>query len=65
MDDPTWCCDYTSRCDNKVIKDFLKDFEEVRIGLAKVKIPYSVIIKIDTLKEKWDKIYEKNEEDDK
>lgn len=65
MDDPTWCCDYKSRCDNKVIKLFLTDYEEVRKLLAGVPIPYGIIIKIDTLKEKWDNIYEKNEKDDK
>lgn len=65
MDDPTWCCDYTSRCDNRVIKLFLKDYNEVRSGLQGVSIPYNIILKIDALKEKWDKIYKKNEEDDK
>lgn len=65
MDDPTWCCDYHSRCDNRVIKLFLIDYEEIRKGLKDVPIPYGVRIKIDTLKEKWEKIYNKNEEDDK
>lgn len=65
MDDPTWCCDYHSRCDNKVIKLFLTDYEEVRKELEGVAIPYNVILKIDALKDKWDEIYKKNEKDDK
>ena len=65
MDDPTWCCDYKSRCDNKVIKLFLKDYEKVRKELEGVLIPYNIILKIDDLKKKWDKIYKENEENDK
>jgi len=64
MDDPTWCCDYKSRCDNRIIKLFLTDYEEVRKELEGVLIPYNVILKIDALKKKWNKIYNENEKDD-
>ena len=49
-DDPTWCCDYHSRCDNKVIGLFLQDLEDKNI---------------EELKCKWGELYKKNEEDDK
>ena len=51
MDDPTWCCDYYRRCDNKVIKLFLRDLEDCK--------------DIEDIRNKWDEIYKKNEEDDK
>lgn len=54
MDDPTWCCDYHSRCDNKVIKIFLQDLEDVKN-----------LEDIDALKCKWGELYNKNDEDDK
>ena len=51
MDDSTWTCDYHSRCYNKVIKRFLQDMEDIS--------------DIETLRNKWDEEYQKNEEDDK
>lgn len=54
MDDPTWNCDYWRRCNNKVIKLFLRDLEDAK-NMEEVQDIYN----------KWDATYKKNEEDDK
>ena len=54
MDDPTWDCDYHSRCDNKIIKIILEDLEDCKN-----------IEGINFLKCKWGELYNKNEEDDR
>ena len=51
MDDPTWCCDYIPRCQNKVIKLFLQDLEDNN--------------DIEDVRNKWDEIYKENEGKDK
>lgn len=54
MDDPTYCCDYWRRCDNKVIKLFLRDLEDAK-NMEEVQEVYN----------KWDEKYAENEKDDK
>lgn len=54
MDDSTWCCDYHSRCDNKIIKLFLQDLQDARN-----------MDEVNDVINKWDERYKKNEEDDK
>ena len=50
---------YCSTCEKAmkiIISEFLEDYEEIREGLVGVNIPYNVIIKINSLKEKWEKM---------
>ena len=54
-DDPTLFCDYISRCDNRLIKEFLKD----------LKTPLNIKSHRDRIRNKWQKIYKDNEEDDR
>ena len=57
MDDPTWCCDYHSRCDNKIIKEILNDLTTKYDNNPKWTLKKII--------NKWTKRYKKNEEDDK
>ena len=50
-DDPTWDCDYHSRCDNKIIALILRDMKDGD--------------NIKFIIDKWEDIYKDNEEDDK
>ena len=57
MDDPTWCCDYHSRCDNKIIKEILNDLTTKYDNNPKWTLKKII--------NKWTKRYKENEEDDK
>ena len=65
MDDPTWCCDYKSRCDNKIIKRFLESIQKyLDDDIPKTNYNNDIEYWI-AEKEKWKVEYEQNEEDDK
>jgi len=65
MDDPTWDCDYHSRCANRILKVVLDDYENLRKKFDGFEIPYNLHKEIDGFKEKWLKVYKDNEGDDK
>ena len=65
MDDPTWDCDYKSRCNNRIIKLLMDDYENLRKKFDCVEIPYNLHKEINGFKDKWMRMYEENEEDDK
>ena len=51
---PSYRREIEERAEKKLIEEFLKDYREVRTALVGVKIPYGIIIKIDSLEEKWE-----------
>ena len=67
-DDPTWCCDYKSRCVIPIIKQIIADikkWEDCDIPHYKNSWKDDDIEYFDSIKKKWEKELKRCEEDDK